>query len=107
MKCSKCGIENDETSKFCKNCGRQLIEQEAEYVIIDDDESDINDQDVTCPNCGSTNIHFVTKEEGSDYDAGNACCGYFLFGPIGLICGLFSGKTTDTVRKCMKCGHEF
>lgn len=76
-----------------------------QYEEVDDDDED--DDVIRCPRCGSTNIHFVTKDTGSGIDKSDACCGYLLFGPIGLLCGVKDKKESTTVRKCMKCNHEF
>ena len=57
--------------------------------------------DIKCPCCGSTKVHIDKK--GFGY--GNACCGGFLFGPLGLLCGgLDSNKLIAT---CMNCGKKF
>ncbi len=44
MKCKKCGMENNESAKFCRNCGEPL-EQE-EDIILEEEEK-------VCPFCGS------------------------------------------------------
>ncbi len=66
-----------------------------------------NDDIVCCPNCGSSQIEFVTYQASSNFDAGDACCGYFLCGPLGLLCGAKKKTEAKTVRKCKKCGKEF
>lgn len=118
MKCAHCGVQNDSDAKFCSFCGKSLLEkeekrstkfreyEEVEYEVLPKD-APKNDDIVHCPRCGSTNIHFVTKTVGDDFSASQGCCGFLLFGPIGLLCGLFTDKKTNTVRKCMKCNHEF
>lgn len=52
-----------------------------------------------CPKCGST--HLSSNKKG--VDAGNACCGAILFGPLGLLCGV-SHKVVVT---CLKCGNQW
>lgn len=109
-KCVYCGKENKLENRFCSECGEQFIQQGA--IIIDEEtgkyeEKTTNDNNfVKCPKCGSNNIAFVTTQ-GSGVDGSNACCGYILFGPLGLLCGLTGNKESKTVRKCMVCGTEF
>lgn len=52
-----------------------------------------------CPKCGST--HLSSNKQG--VDAGNACCGALLFGPLGLLCGM----TDKVVVTCLKCGNQW
>jgi tellurium resistance protein TerD len=52
-----------------------------------------------CPRCGSA--HLSNNKKGMD--AGNACCGALLFGPLGLLCGL----TDKVVVTCLKCGKQW
>ena len=44
-----------------------------------------------CPNCQSENVHLVKEVDTTTkgYGAGEGCCGYILFGPVGLLCGLW------------------
>lgn len=116
MRCSACGAPNNDDSKFCTTCGERFdtqkkdetyIEEEAVVIQEKKEYQNENQNMVSCPNCGSKQIQFITVTEGSDYDAGNGCCGLLLFGPIGLICGLVNNKKTKTTRKCMNCGKEF
>ncbi|ERJ11334.1 hypothetical protein [Haloplasma contractile] len=121
MKCHLCGTENDEQSSYCKSCGFKFDKEQDdkqniyEGEVITTDESnhenvnrDFEGEDyIKCPNCHSPNIHFVTIQSGSDYSAANGCCGFILFGPLGLLCGLLSNKRTATIRKCINCNHEF
>ena len=62
---------------------------------------------ITCPQCGSDDIHFVTTQASQNFDKGDACCGYLLCGPLGLLCGVKNKTESKTVRKCMKCNNEF
>ena len=65
-----------------------------------------------CPRCGSYDIMPVSdvSTKGKDFDAGNACCGYLLCGPLGLLFGA-TGKgkqiTTTTYWMCKGCGNKF
>lgn len=89
--CPNCGAERDPSHRFCSNCGAPQTSA---------------DQVVRCPRCGSTNIHFITSQGGQRIDKQDACCGYLLCGPLGLLCGV-KDQDTSTVRKCMNCNHEF
>lgn len=63
-----------------------------------------------CPNCGSDNCFPITETNTKGFDAGNACCGYFLLGgPLGLLCGLCGTGETKTKQywKCGNCGSSF
>ena len=100
MKCTVCGYENDVFDKFCGHCGEKLsLKAEAFH--------EEKSETIHCPRCRSKRVYFVSKEQGSDFSASNACCGYIIFGPLGILCGLASDKKTEVTRKCMKCGHEF
>ena len=65
-----------------------------------------------CPCCGSHDIMPVSEvsTKGKDFKAGDACCGYMLCGPLGLLCGA-TGKgkqtTTNTYWMCKGCGNKF
>lgn len=65
-----------------------------------------------CPKCGSNDL-IITEEtstKGKNFDAGNACCGWLLLGPIGLLCGAMGkGKQTNstTYWLCKGCGNKF
>ena len=65
-----------------------------------------------CPRCGGCNVLPVSESEttGKDFDAGNACCGFLLCGPLGLLCGA-AGKGKQTVTTtywmCRDCGNKF
>lgn len=65
-----------------------------------------------CPRCGSYDITPVSEvsTKGKDFNAGDACCGYMLCGPLGLLCGA-TGKgkqiTTTTYWVCKCCGNKF
>lgn len=60
-----------------------------------------NDSQVHCPKCGSTSITVVKKGLNAD----QACCGAFLLGPLGLLCGAREANKMHSV--CMKCGHKW
>ena len=64
---------------------------------------------IKCPKCGSDNITLVSDTQKKGFSTGNACCGWFLFGPIGVLCGsMGSNKTTTTEYwVCGGCGNHF
>lgn len=90
--CPNCGVKLEPTSNFCPNCGTPR--------------SVPGNSVIKCPKCGSANIHFITSQGGQRFDKSDACCGYLLCGPLGLLCGV-KDQDTKTVRKCMNCNHEF
>ena len=75
-----------------------------------------NQKHFCCPQCGNRNLQITTQTDvtttGKGYSAGKGCLGYFLLGPIGLLCGACGSgqKTTvkDTKRwACSNCGNNF
>ena len=90
--CPNCGAKLDPANNFCPNCGTPR--------------SVPGNSVIKCPQCGSANIHFITSQGGQRFDKSDACCGYLLCGPLGLLCGI-KDQDTKTVRKCMNCNHEF
>lgn len=66
---------------------------------------------VHCPRCGSRNC-FMTIDSKTKTSSGfwDACCGYILLGPIGLLCGVCGRDTTTKTKsywKCGNCGEKF
>lgn len=86
------------------------------YVCTDNTESEVVVSTPTsrlrCPRCGGYNLTPIseTVTHGKDFNPGDACCGYLLCGPIGLLCGL-TGKgkqvATNTYWLCSDCGNKF
>jgi hypothetical protein len=64
---------------------------------------------MSCPKCGSNNIQIVTDMKVKGFSAGKGCCGWLIFGPIGVLCGLCGmGKgRAEHLRMCANCGHKF
>lgn len=61
-----------------------------------------------CPKCGSNNCHYVTKTHTSRGSFCDGCCGFILFGPIGILCGLCdSDSSTKEYWVCENCGSKF
>ena len=119
--CPSCNKFVDEDVLFCPRCGHSFKEQNELTVVDANSDSSANqegsdssqeqkpndDEPIKCPNCGSTQVEFVTYQASSNFDAGDACCGWMLCGPIGLLFGQKEKTPAKTVRKCKKCGHEF
>ena len=61
-----------------------------------------------CPNCESENCNFISQTHTSSGSFADGCCGFILFGPIGILCGL-CGKDTTTKEFwiCNDCGCKF
>lgn len=83
------------------------LEQKQNEIFAEMDKSFIH-----CPSCNGTNCNTVleTETHSSPFGFGDACCGYILLGPIGLLCGLCGASSethTDTYYKCNDCGKKF
>lgn len=67
---------------------------------------------VHCPQCGSRNCSMVidSKTKTTSFGMGDACCGYILLGPIGLLCGACGRNSTTKTKTywlCGNCGKKF
>jgi Zn finger protein HypA/HybF involved in hydrogenase expression len=67
---------------------------------------------VHCPKCNGTHCRMITstKTDSTPFGLGDACCGWILFGPIGILCGLCgasSSTETKTYWVCDDCGKKF
>lgn len=67
---------------------------------------------IKCPACGSTDLTTITESHttGRDFNSSDACCGYLLCGPLGLLMGVDKkGKQqhTDAFWICKNCGNKF
>lgn len=111
-RCIFCGRNNPNENQYCAFCGEALNNNdydhsEPEVEVMDETpHNHQNNQTIRCPRCDSERIFLRTTERGG-FDTSNACCGYILLGPLGLLCGLASDRETTTVRKCKNCGYEF
>jgi len=56
---------------------------------------------IQCPKCGSTQI-FAAKK---GYSGLKACFGFFLVGPLGLLCG--THKKNKVKLTCLKCQNTW
>ena len=65
-----------------------------------------------CPRCYSSDIMPVSEvsTKGKNFRAGDACCGYMICGPLGLLFGA-TGKGKQTITTtywmCRGCGNKF
>jgi tellurium resistance protein TerD len=59
------------------------------------------DKRLRCPHCGSMELSI--QKEG--FQAGPACCGAILAGPLGLLCGAKDSNKLN--RHCLNCGHKW
>lgn len=121
MFCSKCGVENDSNSRFCKGCGTIFSEQNetihrSNTVTFQDNQLSAQ----RCSSCGSSSLQAIvetdvnTTTSGSGYNAGSGCLGYLLLGPLGFLCGTCgsSQKIATTSKNktfwvCNNCGNKF
>lgn len=80
------------------------------------DNTHVHSNTLQCPNCHSTDIIPIietsTNVSGGGYGVGKGCCGWILFGPLGLLCGLCgtgvkSHTQTKTYWVCRSCGNKF
>lgn len=71
--------------------------------------------DTICPFCGADSCQpmqkTTTETTRKGYGWGSGCCGMFLLGPFGLLCGFCgAGSKSKTSSKlwwtCMKCGKQ-
>lgn len=61
-----------------------------------------------CPNCKSENTQFVTKTTSNGPSFSKGCCGWLIFGPIGILCSLCgTGSETQEYWICNSCGKKF
>ena len=102
VKCPQCSKESriKETAATKTTTGYKLAgEGKCSCGLVFD--SIVRDERVKCPKCGATEV--TVQKEG--FDAGSACCGAFLVGPLGLLCGAKEANRLN--RHCLKCGHKW
>lgn len=109
MVCEKCGSTLPEEARFCYNCGWQVPTPANDCQDSQEGTQKQSGRLLKCPKCGSENIQFSTSTERKGFSAGDSCCGYMLFGPLGLICGLSNmGETkSHDFWLCQNCGAKF
>lgn len=65
-----------------------------------------------CRKCGSENCQIINEVHttGTDFSASQGCCGYILFGPLGILCGVCGqGRQTYNTQYwvCNNCGNKW
>lgn len=61
-----------------------------------------------CPECGSEHVQYCTATTGGGFSGFDACCGFMLMGPLGLLCGSCgSSVSTHEYWVCHACGNQF
>lgn len=61
-----------------------------------------------CPFCGSEHVQYVAHTTQTNFGGFQACCGYLLMGPLGLLCGLCGqSESTNEYWVCHDCGNTF
>lgn len=109
MYCRHCGAEmGNET--YCPKCGAHAEVPVYDAEVVNNGGASYSG--VSCPHCGGHNCQPMqeTNISGGGYDPGSGCCGYILFGPLGLLCGLCGNESKTTHNNywiCKDCGCRF
>lgn len=123
--CQTCSAENPDGAKFCYRCGSHLNgknplcnEQEpVKSSASGSQQAGENRErnDTSCPFCQAPNCQptqkNITEIEHRNYRWGQGCCGMFLLGPFGLLCGLCgTGAKMKSESAlwwtCLTCGKQ-
>ncbi len=116
------GYNNNYVVEYADNkphipTGVNVVSSQAQKVITPNEQTEntnvvAQSSGLHCPRCGSHDILPVSEvsTKGKDFNASDACCGFLLCGPLGLLCGA-TGKgkqtTTTTYWMCKGCGNKF
>lgn len=98
VKCSKCGIENKETSEFCHNCGNKLTESldVKDTIRCSGCGAELNANATFCPKCGKkVENASVCKSCGAEIPDGVAFCPN---------CGTKVESNQKNQNACTNCG---
>ena len=117
MYCSKCGAANPDQSKFCSDCGAQLVVASpiapvppvapvSHAATPEASRPRVPQGKLCCPNCGSTQLTVTT-----DRDWGAAALGGIAGAAVGGVVsgaiGVASNLQQQTFFVCTDCGHRF
>ena len=98
-------LVNNISSKLNCICGKKSISIDGKpyvkYVSTEKPTKVVEDIQLKCPKCKSTNLTANNKGFG----LGKAAVGGILLGPVGLLGGLFGSK--KPVFICLNCGNQF
>lgn len=102
VKCPKCSkVSNVKQAVAVKTTSGYKLSGEGKCACGLVFDEIYRDERIKCPKCGSTEVS--VQKEG--FDAGSACCGAFLVGPLGLLCGAKEANKLN--RHCLKCAHKW
>ena len=111
MFCNKCGTEIPDESKFCSKCGN-VLNSTAIQPISNPPEP----EGICCPKCKSKRLQVSVESNvnstGGGYSGSKGCLGFFLLGPLGLLCGSCGSRQKITTANktfwiCQDCGNKF
>ena len=118
VKCSRCGVEIDDSFKQCPNCGSDLLESADEKPTINATKDDVCSQcgfEITedsdfCPNCGNKLNDVQTmkcSEFGSQIDENDLICSV-CGAKIDLpkLCPNCKSPVDDDAEFCDECGQN-
>ena len=65
-----------------------------------------------CPRCGGANCTIIneTTTSGKDFSVGKGLCGYWILGPIGVLCGACGEEKRvkeSNYWVCTSCGYKW
>ena len=123
--CQACGAENPDGAKFCYRCGTSLDRDNPPSNKQEPIKSSASASqqpwgnkernDTICPFCPAPNCQptqkNITEIEHRNYRWGQGCCGMFLLGAFGLLCGLCGTgakmKSESALwGTCLTCGKQ-
>lgn len=127
MYCRNCGKEIYGTKEYCDTCLAEInggagnsSQNNQQTTQPEFKENNTKQKKKCCPRCKSHNLQvlsntsYESKFSSKSYGAGKGCCGYILFGPIGILCGLCGANSKHTVKSststiwvCLDCGEKF
>ena len=113
---SSYGPNTSESPTFSQSDSFSQSNAPSQNNTYSQDNTHVHSNTLQCPNCHSTDIIPITETStnvsGGGYGVGKGCCGWILFGPLGLLCGLCgtgvkSQTQTKTYWVCRSCGNKF